>query len=392
MVRSFPVRGHVGMLPDGSVIGEPLFGDVTPIGQYLEASPVAQVNWAGEIVWSFSDWDDHDGSGVKQARYHHDLLREGNPVGYYAPGQQARLQGRTLVLSHKNRKLPQISSVELVDDVIYEVEWDGSLTGFEWHSADHFEEFGFDDSARADLQEGAGRRPDEEQLYDWFHANCVARLGRNRWYERDGDERFHPQNLILDSRTACISLIVDHRTGDVVWRIGPDFTPDRPEHGLGQLIGQHHTHMIPYRLPGAGNILVFDNGGGGTTKQGPSGAGYGGPTGYPRYARASSRVVEFDPVTFELVWEYRAEGFYSHYISSAQRLPNGNTLITEGANGRIFEVTPEKELVWQFVAPHPTQECCPVYGAYRIPPEWVPGNPAGYPRWGNDDEDGRSEG
>ena len=206
---------------------------------------MVQVNWAGEIVWSFSDWDDHDGSGVKRARYHHDLLREGNPVGYYAPGQQARLQGRTLVLSHKNRKLPQISSVELVDDVIYEVEWDGSLTGFEWHSADHFEEFGFDDSARADLQEGAGRRPDEEQLYDWFHANCVARLGRNRWYERDGDERFHPQNLILDSRTACISLIVDHRTGDVVWRIGPDFTPDRPEHGLGQLIGQHHTHMIP---------------------------------------------------------------------------------------------------------------------------------------------------
>ena len=118
VVRSFPVRGHVGMLPDGSVIGEPLFGDVTPIGQYLEASSVVQVNWAGEIVWSFSDWDDHDGSGVKRARYHHDLLREGNPVGYYAPGQQARLQGRTLVLSHKNRKLPQISSVELVDDVI----------------------------------------------------------------------------------------------------------------------------------------------------------------------------------------------------------------------------------------------------------------------------------
>ena len=102
--------------------------------------------------------------------------------------------------------------------------------------------------------------------------------------------------------------------------------------------------------------------------------------------------MEFDPVTFELVWEYRAEGFYSHYISSAQRLPNGNTLITEGANGRIFEVTPEKELVWQFVAPHPTQECCPVYRAYRIPPEWVPGNPAGYPRWGNDDEDGEKRG
>ena len=43
---------------------------------------------------------------------------------------------------------------------------------------------------------------------------------------------------------------------------------------------------------------------------------------------------------------------YSHYISAAQRLPNGNTLITEGADGRIFEVTPQHELVWEYVSPY----------------------------------------
>jgi hypothetical protein len=92
-------------------------------------------------------------------------------------------------------------------------------------------------------------------------------------------------------------------------------------------------------------------------------------------------VVEFDPVSLRLVWEYAAEGFFSHYISCAQRLPNGNTLITEGAKGRLFEVTQQKKVVWEFVAPSGPKGTSAVYRAYRIPPQWVPGNPAGYPSW-----------
>ncbi|MHB8867351.1 MAG: arylsulfotransferase family protein [Thermoleophilia bacterium] len=381
VVRRFAVRGNVAMLPNGSVLGEPVSPDKGGVDQYLEAPRLVQVGWDGQVEWSFSEWDDYDGSGVKRARQHHDLQREGNPVGYYAPGQEALVRGRTLVLAHKNRVMPEISERGLVDDVVYEVDWDGNLTGFEWHAADHFEEFGFDESATVDIRRGAGGRPDEE-LLDWFHANCVARLGRNHWYEDSGDERFHPQNLILDSRHGCVSVIVDHRTGQVVWKVGPDFTPDTPEHGLGQLIGQHHTHMIPRGLPGAGNILVFDNGGGIEGVEGPSGAGFGGPTGYPRYKRDYSRILEFDPVSLEIAWEYQADGFFSHFISCAQRLPNGNTLITEGASGRLFEVTSRKDVVWEFFAPHPEKESSAVYRAYRIPPEWVPGNPSGYAKWG----------
>jgi hypothetical protein len=106
---------------------------------------------------------------------------------------------------------------------------------------------------------------------------------------------------------------------------------------------------------------------------------------FPRYRRDYSRVIEFDPTTCEIVWEYRQETgeqkFFSHFISSAQRLPNGNTLIDEGANGRIFEVTPDKEIVWQYIAPKDDEGRNEVYRAYRIPPEWVPDNPAGYAEW-----------
>ena len=78
--------------------------------------------------------------------------------------------------------------------------------------------------------------------------------------------------------------------------------------------------MIPKSLPGAGNLLLFDNGGA---------AGYGDPSpispkGDTIYQRATSRVLEIDPVTLSLVWSYAAPDFYSFNISGAQRLANGN--------------------------------------------------------------------
>ena len=67
-----------------------------------------------------------------------------------------------------------------------------------------------------------------------------------------------------------------------------------------------------------------------------------------------SYITEFNPHTNEVVWEYRDDPcnfFYSHHISGAERLKTGNTLICEGSFGRIFEVTAEKEIVWEFVNP-----------------------------------------
>ena len=69
-----------------------------------------------------------------------------------------------------------------------------------------------------------------------------------------------------------------------------------------------------------------------------------------------------------------ASRFYSPFISSAQRLPNGNTLITEGSDGRLLEVTHEHELVWEYICPYKGIRTPMnwVYRAYRAPYEWVP--------------------
>ena len=199
-------------------------------------------------------------------------------------------------------------------------------------------------------------------------------MGPTQWYDA-GDERFTPENLLFSSRVANIIGIIN-REGNIVWRMGPDYTQSAALKELGQIIGQHNPHIIPKGLPGAGNLLVFDNGGGG---------GYGfanpaAPNGINSVRRDFSRVLEFNPITFEKVWEYSIGGtehfqFFSHYVSNAQRLPNGNTMINEGAHGRLFELTPENEIVWEYVSPFfGDQEPIShrIFRAHRIPYDWIP--------------------
>jgi hypothetical protein len=111
---------------------------------------------------------------------------------------------------------------------------------------------------------------------------------------------------------------------------------------LDQISGQHNPHFIADGLPEAGNLLVFDNQGG---------AGY--PPA-PLGIYAGSRVLEIDPVTMHIVWQYTAEDSGRPpwtFVSNAQRLPNGNTLSADGMRGRIFQVTPSGEVVWEYLTP-----------------------------------------
>jgi hypothetical protein len=116
--------------------------------------------------------------------------------------------------------------------------------------------------------------------------------------------------------------------------------------------------------------MVFDNGGS---------SGYGSvssiaPEGVGAFARATSRVLEINPVTLELVWSYTNPRFLSTNTSSAQRLPNGNTLITAGGGGRVFEVTRGSAIIWEYVFPlfSGPNASNAVYRAYRVPYGWIP--------------------
>jgi len=368
----FPPR----ILPGGHVMG-----GLVSRPPHQENNVLAQFDWDGNEVWRFEELEQVEtanGDTVWSARQHHDWQREGNPVGYFAPGAEpATDRGRTLVLTHRNVVVSDISDKRLEDDYIVELSWDGEIL-WEWLASDHVDEFGFSEDARNAIYRSAAYNAARDSI-DWLHINSASWVGPNHWYD-DGDERFHPDNVIISSRDASFVAIIS-RSGDIVWRIGPDYRATPEQSAIGQIIGQHHPHIIPEGLPGAGNLLVFDNGGRSVYGPGNPLA----PTGVETVSRIFSRVLEINPVTLEVVWQYKMEEgptedfrFFSWYVSSAQRLPNGNTMINEGAHGRIFEVTAEKEIVWEYVNPFSAKEPDPrgvtsrIYRAYRVPYDWVP--------------------
>ena len=152
---------------------------------------------------------------------------------------------------------------------------------------------------------------------DFFHANAV------RWLDDPALEARSPiystRNVLVTSRTLDSVLMFDWDQAKLVWAWG-----------RGVLSGPHDAQVLAN-----GNILVFDNG---IHRKPPW-----------------SRVLEVDPLTGKIEWQYAAPtpaDFYSLSRGANQRLANGNTLITDSDSGRAFEVTTGGEMVWEFLNPH----------------------------------------
>lgn len=375
-LQGFPNK----LLPGGYMMGS--LGERNSTYGWQDQKDLVQVDWDGNIVWKFNKNQYVEDPGYEpewMARQHHDYQREGNPVGYYVPGMECKVDsGNTLLLTHNDVVDPNISLHTLSDDRIIEVDWEGNII-WEWNCHEHIDEMEFDEIAKAVMYRNPGIIGNGNG--DWMHINSMSVLGPNKWYDA-GDERFHPDNIIIDGRETNIIAIISKETGKLTWKLGPDYSRGKAKE-IGQIVGQHHAHMIPRGLPGEGNILIYDNGGW---------AGYGAPnpaapTGNKNATRDYSRVIEIDPVKMEIVWQCRpmdlgygqphnADHFYSCYISSAQRLPNGNTFITEGSDGRLFEITPDHEIVWEYHSPYFGKQLANmVYRAYRYPYEYCPQAP-----------------
>jgi hypothetical protein len=128
-------------------------------------------------------------------------------------------------------------------------------------------------------------------------------------------------DVMVSLRHINTVAIIDRETKKFKWEM-TDF-------GWG---GQHDCQKLEN-----GNIILFANGC--NTYEG----------------HQHSRIIEIDPATKEEVWVYKSNPvshFYSHHISGQERLASGNTLICEGLWGRLFEVTPAGDIVWEYISPH----------------------------------------
>jgi hypothetical protein len=218
----------------------------------------------------------------------------------------------------KGRKPETVKDQGLNPDFIQEVNRAGKVV-WEWHVWDHL-----------------GTGPDQIDINyilpaktgpmggaDWTHFNTVE-------YMPETDQ------VILNSRNFSEFYVVNHKTGAIEFRWGNPCAsgqgkcPSWIDDGDQQLFGAHTVSHLEN-----GNFLIFDNG-------------------WQRPEGNRSRVVELDPKNKQIVWQYAprsANSLYAPFQGSAQRLPNGNTLVGSSTQGHIFEVTANRQIVWEFVIP-----------------------------------------
>jgi Arylsulfotransferase (ASST) len=208
-------------------------------------------------------------------------------------------------------------------------------------------------------------------LPDWTHCNAVA-------YNANLDQ------VMLSSREFSEIWIIDHSTttaeaathnggrqgkgGDLLYRWG---NPKAYRAGTAKdqrLFNQHDAHWIAAGLPGEGHVLVFNNGSRRQDGDYSSADEIILPVNAEgQYERHGSAA--FGPVA--ATWSYSTPNkteFFAAFMGGSQRLPNGNTLISTGVGGVIFEVTPNKKIVWRDVIP------AEAAGGVGVP---QPGGPAG---------------
>ncbi|QDV07720.1 Arylsulfotransferase (ASST) [Planctomycetes bacterium Poly30] len=198
------------------------------------------------------------------------------------------------------------------------------------------------DPAKAAKEAADKARKDRVRDADWTHFNAVA-------YNAELDQ------IAISSRRFDEIWIIDHATtteeaagpaGDLLYRFGNAFAYGMGRWSERRFMGQHNVQWIPKGYLGEGNLLVFNNGA--RPRPWSSIVEWWAPRDENgTYVRMEGQP--FGPVQYE--WSYQAKevhSFHAPFISGVQRLPNGNTLICSGPDGRVFEVTQEGETVWEW--------------------------------------------
>jgi hypothetical protein len=292
-------------------------------GQYGELLPNGNILFLGRTDTALAPGEDVAGRGI--GGYSGILIEidwSGNLVWQYKENYMhhsfyRKKNGNTLILRwfgpmpseiarkiHKNISTDQCNkNHEVWSTGIQEISSAGNVV-WEWRDYDH-------------LDPEIDRIGPKDACNDWMHANKVEELANG--------------NILMCARNLNSIYIINRKSGHVEWRWGS-----------GELANPHDATSLDN-----GNILIFDNG---------------------MYRAGSeicySRVVEVNPKTSKVEWEYLGDpltAFYSSIQSGCQRLLNGNTLVTESTQGRLFEVTREKEIVWEFINP---------FYAYYLNPGW----------------------
>ena len=316
---------------------------------------LAEIAPDGRVAWQYS-----------RRGLHHDFLKL--PNGNVLLLAQGRKTPAEAIAAGAN---PEFVSPDGLDfDYLLEVQpvgLDGGEVVWQWSAWDHLVQdfdpakpnYGApaDHPQRIDLNYGLAplSHQNVRPASDWLHANSLdyhPELNRIMLTVRHFSELWMIDRRAAPAEAAGAGGSQGGQGGGLLYRWGNPRAYGRGGAGEQQLFWPHNAHWIPPGLPGAGNVLVFNNG-----------AEF---AGYERwYSSADELARPADGGGYRResgppwppagpVWSYAApppESWYAHIRSGAQRLPNGNTLIVDGTRGTIFQVTPAGERVWEYVNP-----------------------------------------
>ncbi|KAA3631358.1 MAG: hypothetical protein DWP97_13290 [Calditrichaeota bacterium] len=348
-------RMSIYLREDGLLLKTAIGGEEFGLNGAGVGGTIQLIDWDGNIVWEYLHAD-------STYRQHHDVepLPNGNILVLawekFSP-DEAIAAGRDSTL---------LTDGELWAEHVYEIEpiigTDSVNIIWEWHVWDHLIQ------EHDSTKENFGVVYDHPELIDLNYPSDGQNPGRADWLHFN-DVAYNPvldQILVSSNRNSEI-LIIDHSTttiesaghsggnsgkgGDILFRWGNPQTYQRGDSTNQRLYGTHDGYWIPQGYPGAGNLLLFNNG-------------------FLRPEGNYSSIEEFAPPidsngNYLLLpdqayepdsadWTYISDiptDFYSSRISGMQRLQNGNTLICSGMNGRIFEINNLGTIVWEYINP-----------------------------------------
>jgi hypothetical protein len=346
------------LLSDGSLL-RPATSGSSQLNVGGSAGKVQRIDWNGSMLWDYT-------YSSSTYRTHHDIEPMPN--------------GNVLLIAWEVKNSTQCvaagldHSASLWPDHVIEVQPTGSTGGnivWQWHAWDHL----IQDYNPAKSNYGVvAQHPElldincQSTSGDWLHLNAIS-------YNPDLDQ------IVLSSHFLNEIYVIDHSTttaeaathaggnsgkgGDIPYRWGSASNYRVPSSATVFDV-VHGAWWVPTGLPGAGNILAFNN----------------------RQHTGTSMIVEITPptsgYTYTLTpnqaygptaptWTYTASGFFSDHLGGNQRLPNGNTLIAQATSGKLFEVNTSGVVQWTFTPGGQIPRCLrydPTYpGLAQLPVE-----------------------
>jgi hypothetical protein len=369
-----------------------------------QAGRIREYNWDGELIWDFPYYSE-------TYLTHHDfeVLPNGNIL---AISWEALSPKESKDAGMDPERIPK-AGIWL--DKIIEVKPtkpEGGEIVWEWHMKDHLiQEF----DASKDNYGAVAKHPrkininipsyeagppmTEEQVEQMKKRGVMT---SNATADNRGSDLTHTNaisyNPSLDQIVVSVPgygeiYVLDHSTttaeargntggkwghgGDLLYRWGNPQNYGRGSEADQKLFGQHDVKWIPKGYPGEGRLMVYNNDIRNPESKYPSMfaafdnikspeanltigdvGNYSAVYEWAIPAESEGKYTITDDGTFgpeEPDWQFTAPdkySFYSAFISGAQRLKNGNTLITEGMRGRFFEINSEKEMLWEYWSPY----------------------------------------